>query len=202
MPLTNPGAGTMKPPSPWIGSIDHGGDVLLADVLVDLVAARTRGSLVAQRLGAPPRGSGRGRRTAAGRSRARTGPIPCLYGITFAVSDIAISVRPWNAWSNATTAWRPVALRAIFTAFSTASAPEFANIVFFGRVAGRERVQPFGQLDVGLVRRDVEAGVGVELGLPLHRRDHLGRRVPDVQDRDPGREVDQPVPVDVLDDRP
>ena len=57
--------------------------------------------------------------------------MPCLYGITFAVSVIPISVRPWNAWSKATTAVRPVALRAIFTAFSTASAPEFANIVRF-----------------------------------------------------------------------
>src|SRR5438034_2594772 len=55
--------------------------------------------------------------------------MPCLYGITLAVSDMARSVRPWNAWSNVTTAGLPVALRAIFTAFSTASAPEFANIV-------------------------------------------------------------------------
>ena len=56
--------------------------------------------------------------------------------MTFAVSVMAISVRPWNAWSNATIALRPVALRAIFTAFSTASAPEFANIVFFGPSSG------------------------------------------------------------------
>ena len=34
--------------------------------------------------------------------------MPCLYGITFAVSDIASSVRPWNAWSNVTIAVRPV----------------------------------------------------------------------------------------------
>ena len=47
-----------------------------------------------------------------------------------------MSVRPWNAWSNATTAARPVALRAIFTAFSTASAPAFANIVFAGPSIG------------------------------------------------------------------
>ena len=64
-----------------------------------------------------------------------------------------------------------------------------------------DRVQAFGELDVRLVRGHVEAGVRVEVGLPLHRRDHLGGRVPDVQHRDPGREVDQPVAVDVLDDR-
>ena len=59
-----------------------------------------------------------------------------MYGITFAVSDIANSVRPWNAWSNVTTACRPVDLRAIFTAFSTASAPELANIVFLSTSPG------------------------------------------------------------------
>ena len=37
MPLTKPGAGTMNPPSPWIGSMITRGDVLLADVLVHLV---------------------------------------------------------------------------------------------------------------------------------------------------------------------
>ncbi len=68
-------------------------------------------------------------------------------------------------------------------------------------VAGCERVQAFGQLDVGLVRRDVEARVRVELELPLGGRDHLGCRVPDVQHRDARGEVDQPVPVDVFDDR-
>src|SRR3990172_6590498 len=56
--------------------------------------------------------------------------------MTFAVSVIASSVRPWKAWSNVTIACRPVALRATFTAFSTASAPEFANIVFLGESPG------------------------------------------------------------------
>ena len=52
------------------------------------------------------------------------------------MSVIPISVRPWNAWSKAITAVLPVALRAIFTAFSTASAPEFANIVRFSKSPG------------------------------------------------------------------
>ena len=56
--------------------------------------------------------------------------------MTFAVSDMPINVLPWNAWSNATTAERPVAFRAILTAFSTASAPELANIVFTGPSIG------------------------------------------------------------------
>jgi len=53
-----------------------------------------------------------------------------------AVSDIARRVRPWKAWSNVTTAGRPVACRAILIAFSTASAPEFANIVRFSKSPG------------------------------------------------------------------
>ena len=40
---------------------------------------------------------------------------------------IVSSVRPWNALSKTSTAGRPVAARAIFTAFSTASAPEFTS---------------------------------------------------------------------------
>ena len=100
--------------------------------------------------------------------------MPCLYGMTFAVSDIVSSVRPWNAWSNVTIALRPVWYRAIFTAFSTASAPEFANMVFLAWLARRERVQPLGELDVGLVGRHVEARVRVELGLTRDRLDHLG----------------------------
>src|SRR6185503_12819214 len=56
--------------------------------------------------------------------------------MTFAVRVIPISVRPWNAWSNATIAGRPVAFRAILTAFSTASAPALANMVLAGPSIG------------------------------------------------------------------
>src|SRR4029453_18772301 len=62
--------------------------------------------------------------------------MPCLYGITLAVSDMARSVLPWNAWSNVTTAALPAPLRAIFPAFSPASAPEFANIVRLSKSPG------------------------------------------------------------------
>src|SRR3990170_3753515 len=52
------------------------------------------------------------------------GPIRRLYGSTLLVSESAMYVRPWKAPSKAMTAGRPVARRATFTAFSTASAPE------------------------------------------------------------------------------
>jgi hypothetical protein len=42
-------------------------------------------------------------------------------------------VRPWKALSKTTTAGRPVASRAILTAFSTASAPELTRIDFCSR---------------------------------------------------------------------
>jgi hypothetical protein len=41
-------------------------------------------------------------------------------------------VRPWNARSKTTTPARPVAARAILTAFSIASAPELTRIDFVG----------------------------------------------------------------------
>jgi hypothetical protein len=45
-------------------------------------------------------------------------------------------VRPWNAWSSTTSARRPVKRRAIFAAFSTASAPEFTRTECFSCVPG------------------------------------------------------------------
>jgi len=64
------------------------------------------------------------------------GPKRCLYGIALAVNAIARFVRPWYAWSNTTTACRPVACRATFTAFSTASAPELNRADRFSNVPG------------------------------------------------------------------
>ena len=45
-------------------------------------------------------------------------------------------VRPWKAWSRLTIARRPVYLRAILTAFSTASAPELTRIECFSKSPG------------------------------------------------------------------
>ena len=50
--------------------------------------------------------------------------------------------------------------RAILTAFSTASAPELNSARLLGVVAGGEPVERLAHLDVALVRRDHEAGVG------------------------------------------
>ncbi len=47
-----------------------------------------------------------------------------------------IRVRPWNAPEKAITAARLVWARAIFTAFSTASAPVVRKMVFFGKSPG------------------------------------------------------------------
>ncbi|CAB4769124.1 unannotated protein [freshwater metagenome] len=59
------------------------------------------------------------------------GPKPSLYGIFFAVIAIVKLVLPWYPCSKTTTADRLVNLRAIFTAFSTASAPELKRADFF-----------------------------------------------------------------------
>ena len=52
------------------------------------------------------------------------------------VSASAMIVRPWNAPEKAMTAARPVAARAILTAFSTASAPVDISMVLFGPSPG------------------------------------------------------------------
>lgn len=54
---------------------------------------------------------------------------------------IVISVRPWKAWSNVTTADRPVAARAYFTAFSTASLPVLNRAVRLACVPGVSRLR-------------------------------------------------------------
>ena len=56
--------------------------------------------------------------------------------------------------------------------------------------ARRQRVQPLGQFDIRLVGDDLEAGVGVEVELRLHRGDHVGVAVAGVDDRDAAGEVD------------
>ena len=47
-----------------------------------------------------------------------------------------MKVRPWNPPPKAITAGRPVAARAIFTAFSTASAPVVTKTVFLSKSPG------------------------------------------------------------------
>ncbi len=64
------------------------------------------------------------------------GPKPILYGATLPVSAIPMNVRPWKAPERLMIPGRPVAERAIFTAFSTASAPVVKNAVFFACVPG------------------------------------------------------------------
>jgi hypothetical protein len=59
-----------------------------------------------------------------------------LYGCVFEVSVIDMSVRPWNAPSNAITAGRPVKRRANLTAFSTASVPALKNAALAGPLNG------------------------------------------------------------------
>ncbi len=55
-----------------------------------------------------------------------------MYGCTLEVNETAISVRPWKAPLKAITPLRPVARRAILTAFSTASAPELKKAALAG----------------------------------------------------------------------
>ena len=90
------------------------------------------------------------------------------------------------------------ATRAIFTAFSTASAPELNSADCFVVVARGELGQRLADVDVAVVRRDHEAGVGERARpAPAPGADHRAARVADAGHRDAGAEVDQRVAVDV-----
>src|SRR4051812_7965767 len=114
----------MNPPSPCTGSSTAHATVSgsTSPLKSRFSAARAWSSEM------PRNGYGAGARYTSGAN----GPKPRLYGTTLAVIVIARSVRPWNALSNTTTAGRPVAARAILTAFSTASAPVLSSTVFCG----------------------------------------------------------------------
>ena len=109
----------MNPPSPWTGSSTTqatcSGET---SCLNKWLRATSASSLVTPRYG-----YGAGARYTSGAN----GPKPSLYGTTLAVSAMVRLVRPWKEWSKAITAVRPVATRAILTAFSTASAPELSS---------------------------------------------------------------------------
>ncbi len=94
---------------------------------------------------------------------------------------------------------RPVAARAILTAFSAASAPVVKKTVLAGPLKGAGRVQPLGQADIGLVGHHLEGGVREALGLLGHRRHHLGVAVAGVEHGDAAGEVDVAAALDVPD---
>src|SRR5207244_858153 len=118
----------MKPPSPWTGSsTTHATDSGATSCFRSSSSPRSASSE-----DTPRNGYGAGARYTSGAN----GPKPRLYGTTFEVSAIVRFVRPWKAWSKAITAVRPVATRAILTAFSTASAPELTSSDFVSAVPG------------------------------------------------------------------
>ncbi len=130
-PRTHSAGGTTNPPSPCTGSKTIAATSSAATCVTNIrrsaASASPAGSSPSQRYGL-----GNGARYTSGAN----GPMPALYGCCLEVSDMASSVRPWNAESNAITADRPVACRAILTAFSTASAPELKNAAFLAPEIG------------------------------------------------------------------
>src|SRR3954454_169683 len=126
----NPVPGTTNPPSPSTGSaIRQATWVGPMWRSISSIASAAQASPHAS--GDAPAGHRYGYAYGSRYTSGAYGPNPSLYVDTLAVSVIAIMVRPWNACPNATTPLRPVACRAIFTAFSTASAPEFTSMVRF-----------------------------------------------------------------------
>ena len=129
-------ASAMKPPSPCTGS-----STTQATVAGSTSALNScRSPAIASSVVTPRYGYGTGARYTSGAN----GPKPALYGFTLPVIVIVSSVRPWKALSKTTTAGRPVAARAILTAFSIASAPELTRIDFCSRARRTARARPAG----------------------------------------------------------
>ncbi len=166
-----PGAGTTKPPSPWIGSISTQATLRRADLGLDLgsmarAAACAPGHPVRVAEGVGHRHpvdlGGEGPeavlvRHVLGRERHRQ-VRPAVVGVVEDDGGLA----------------RPVARRAIFTAFSTASAPEL-NSADASRGCRASGGQLLADRDVALVGGDHEAGV-VEAGHLLRNGLDHGRK--------------------------
>ena len=91
-------------------------------------------------------------------------------------------------------------LRDSLTAFSTASAPLLARIVFFLNVPGVISFSSLRQPHVRLVGGDERAGMDVLRRLILNRLHHGRRRVSDGQHPDAAGEIDERVAVHVEDE--
>ena len=110
-------------------------------------------------------------------------------------------MRPWKPWPKTTTPGRPVAARAILTAFSTASAPELTSRLRCSPpTQGRAR-QPPAELNVRLVHPDHRALVQVAVDLLVDRGDRGRKTVAEVLAGEPAGEVDVLAPVHVHDPR-
>ncbi len=121
----NAAGGTTNPPSPCTGSISTAATCSGAR-FVSRICSRRRACSAASSSGEPAvsgrYGYGYGACTTFVLIDRRNGRREFFV---FPVAVIAAYVRPWNAFWNAITNSRLVAARAIFIAFSTASAPLF-----------------------------------------------------------------------------
>ena len=189
----NPSAGTMKPPSPWIGSMMIGREVVGADLLLDdrdgLLGGIRPAQSVAERV--------RHRRAVdLGRERAEAALVRHRLGgqghreVRAAV--VAVVERDDR-----------LLLRELAGDLDGVLDGLGARVeqgALLRVVARGDAVERLGDGDVRLVRRDHEAGVG-ELGdLRLHGRDDLGVRVAERGHGDARAEVDERVAVGVDDD--
>ena len=175
---------------------EHAGDVLLADLLMHLVD-RVRQRLLGAALGAARPAVGVRHREAVDLRRERCEPLLVRHDLRGQRHGHLRSTVERVVEADDRLAAGGVArdLHAVLHGLGAGVGEER----LLREIAGRERVQPLGEFDRWLVPGDPR-GVDVSFDLPDRCLDHVGRRVPDVQHGDAGREVDQPVAVDVLDD--
>ena len=88
-------------------------------------------------------------------------------------------------------------MRAILTAFSTASAPVVTKNVFFFDEPGASLFKRSAKLDVAFVHCDLEARVRKALELFGDGLAHFGMRVADICHADPANKIDVFLAVDI-----
>ena len=194
---SQPGGGTMKPPSPWIGSMRTAAQLSSPTWAWTVFDEGVEG-LVGARLGAARPAVGVGHRGAV--DLAGEGPEAVLVGHVLRgqrhreVRPPVVGVVEHDDGVAAGVVARH--LHRVLHRLGPGVEERRALLV----VAGGELGELLADLDVLLVGRDHEAGVGEVGDLALHRLDHPRRGVADGGHRDARAEVDELVAVDVAED--
>ena len=177
-PATKPGAGTMNPPSPWIGSMIRRRCSLRRCACASR-RARRRGRTRRRSRGAAGRAAVRvGERQAVDLRRERPHALLVRHHLGRERHRHQRAPVERVVEHHDRRAARVLArdLHGVLDGLGAGVREHRLLLV----VAGVERVQPLGELDVGLVRRDVEARVRVELepasGRARRPRARCGRR--------------------------
>jgi hypothetical protein len=109
---------------------------------------------------------------------------------------MVMSVRPWKPPEKAITAERLVWSRDLDGVLDGLGTRTQEHRLL-GEIARRQRIEPLGEPNVGLVGRNMKAGMGECLRLLRHGLHDARMTVSGIEDGDSGREIDETPAVDI-----